>query len=142
MARGVSAPAAWARRRGGQFLRFGMVGVLNTGVDLAVYAAGLAAGLAPAGANVAAFTVTNLFSYAVNAHVTFRRAGAPARMSLRGYGAFWAAHLVSLAISTAIVFFLAGRIGPFAAKAVAIAATVFINFGASAAFVFKPREHG
>ena len=138
MACGVSAALARAGERGGQFFRFGAVGVLNTGVDVAVYALGLAAGLSPAFANIAAFTVTNVFSYVVNAHVTFRRDGAPAPMSLKGYGAFWAAHLASLAISTAIVFFLAGRIGPFAAKAVAIALTVFINFAASAFFVFKP----
>lgn len=123
--------------RGGQFFRFGLVGVMNTVVDFVCYAIGLAAGLAPALANIAAFSVTNVFSYIVNARVTFRRNGAPAPVSLKGYGAFWAAHLVSVAISTAIVFVFAPRIGPFAAKAAAVVVTVFINYGASAFLVFK-----
>ena len=125
------------KHRGGQFFRFGLVGVANTVVDFMLYAVGLAAGLAPALANVAAFSVANLFSYFVNARVTFRRNGAAAPVSLKGYGAFWAAHLVSAAISTAIVFFFADRIGPFAAKGAAVVVTVFINYGASAFVVFK-----
>lgn len=128
------------RHRGGQFFRFGLVGVMNTVVDFVVYAIGLAAGLTPALANIAAFTVTNVFSYLVNARVTFRENGEAAPVSFKGYGAFWAAHLVSVAISTAIVFFLADRLGPFTAKAIAIAVTVFINYGASALFVFKTPE--
>lgn len=127
------------KHRGGQFFRFGAVGVVNTAVDFTIYAIGLALGLAPALANIAAFSVANVFSYVVNAQVTFRENGAAAPMSLKGYGAFWAAHLVSVAISTAIVFFFADRIGPLAAKVVAVAVTVFINYGASAFLVFKPK---
>lgn len=140
MAGGVTLKSEILRYRGGQFFRFGLVGVMNVIVDFAVYAVGLAAGLTPALANIAAFTVTNVFSYLVNARVTFRENGAPAPVSLKGYGAFWAAHLVSAAISTAIVFFFADRLGPFTAKAIAIAVTVFINYGASALFVFKTPE--
>lgn len=141
MAGGVNLKTEVLKHRGGQFFRFGLVGVLNVGVDFAVYAIGLAAGLTPALANIGAFTVTNIFSYLVNARVTFRENGAPAPISLKGYGAFWAAHLVSAVISTAIVFFFADVIGAFEAKAVAIAVTVFINYGASALFVFKKPEN-
>ena len=129
------------KQRGGEFFRFSLVGLVNTGVDVSVYVIAVTAGLAPALANVVAFTVTNALSYCVNARFTFRRDGrAAAPTSLKGYGAFWAFHLVSLAIATAIVFFLAERIGPFAAKAAAVAVTVFINYGSSAFIVFKPQE--
>ena len=76
MAGGVSDRVDGARRHGGQAARFGFVGVFNTGLDFAVYAACVAAGFAPLLANALAFACANIFSYAANAHVTFRRDGA------------------------------------------------------------------
>lgn len=121
---------------------FSLVGAANTAVDFAVYSAGVLLGGAPALANIAAFAVANPFSYVVNSRVTFRRADGPAALSLAGYGKFCAAHLVSLAISTGLVFWLAPVIGPFIAKLSAVAVTLFLNYFASAVLVFGAGEEG
>lgn len=136
MAGGVSDRVDGARRHGGQAARFGFVGVFNTGVDFAVYAACVAAGFAPLLANALAFACANIFSYAANAHVTFRRNGAAAPMSWRGYGVFFAAHLASLAISTIFILLTVDHIGPYLAKGAATVATLAINYAASAFLVF------
>ncbi len=128
------------RQHGRGLILFGLVGVANTIVDFTVYSAGVLLGVPPAIANIIAFGVTNPFSYVVNSRVTFRGANGPAALSLRGYGKFCAAHLLSLAISTGLVFWLAPLIGPFLAKFSAIAVTVFINYFASAMLVFKAGE--
>jgi putative flippase GtrA len=130
------------KKHGRGLFLFGLVGVANTIVDFSVYSACVLSGVAPALANILAFGVTNPFSYVVNSRVTFRGAAGPAPLSLKGYGKFCAAHILSLAISTGLVFWLAPLIGPFLAKAFAIAVTVFINYFASAFLVFRAGEEG
>lgn len=126
------------RRHGGRMALFGGVGLFNTLTDFLVFAALVAGGLAPAFANVASFFVANAQSYAVNARVTFREKGTPARLSVGGYAKFAAAHLVSLVVSTAIVFVLAEKIGPYAAKGGALVVTFVWNYTMAALFVFRP----
>lgn len=123
---------------GRQFLMFALVGVWNTIVDLTVYTIAIFAGITPALSNILAFAVTNPNSFFVNSRTTFRRDNKPAPLTLRGYAKFLAAHLVSLALSTATVYFLSPKFGPFPAKFCAIAITVLINYGVSAFVVFKP----
>lgn len=131
-----------ARKHGRGLFLFALVGVANTIVDFSIYGACVVLGVPPALANIIAFAAANPFSYAVNARVTFRNGAGPAPMSFSGYGKFCAAHLLSLAISTGLVFWFAPLIGPFLAKAFAIAVTVFINYFASAFLVFRPGEDG
>ncbi|WP_375204806.1 GtrA family protein [Hyphococcus sp.] len=128
-------------KHGRGLVLFGLVGVANTTFDFGVYSVGVLLGVAPALANIIAFAATNPFSYVANSRVTFRSEAGPAALSFRGYGKFLAAHLLSLAISTGLVFWLAPVIGPFLAKALAIAVTVFINYFASALLVFKAGEN-
>lgn len=123
-----------------RLLLFGTVGVANTAVDFGVYAAAIALGLPPAVSNIIGFAVANPFSYFMNSRVTFRVEGKPAEISLGGYGKFLAAHLISLALSTLAVFWLAPVIGPYLAKLAAIGLTVAINYGAAALFVFRKTE--
>ena len=130
----------YGRRHARRFMLFGFVGVLNTIVDYSVYTMAYFLGAPPAAANIIAFGATNPFSYGVNSRVTFRRNGKAAPLSWRGYGKFLSAHLLSLVISTLVVFFLATRVGPFWAKAAAIFVTVFINYGASALLVFNDTD--
>lgn len=120
-------------------VRFGGVGVANTITDFAVFWVLIVAGLTPVLANLAAFFVANLQSYFFNARVTFRVAGRPAAVSPAGYLKFLTAHLMSLAVSTAMVVMLASRIGPLAAKAAAIGFTFAWNYAMTAAFVFARR---
>ena len=117
-----------------------MVGVVNTLVDFAAFGAALALGVAPAIANVLAFATANPLSYIVNGRVTFRSASGPASLSFGGYAKFCTAHLLSLAIATALVLWLSPGWGPIWAKLLAVAATLLINFGASAKFVFGAGE--
>ena len=121
---------------GRQFLMFCLVGVFNTAVDFLAYSLAIVLGVSPALANILAFMVANPLSYLINSRVTFRRARAPAPVSLGGYGRFGLAHLVSLVIATAMVFFLSPRIGAFGAKGLAIAVTLGVNYLVSAFLVF------
>lgn len=140
MAGGVTMRDARAQKHGRQLTLFSMAGVFNTALDLSIYAAGVALGLAPLVANAAAFFVANMFSYLVNAKVTFRRDGVAAPLSFGRYAAFLSAHLLSLAISTSLVFWLADEMGPFIPKAAAVFVTLFVNYGASAFVAFRPRR--
>lgn len=126
-----------ARRHSGQFIKFGIVGGFNTGLDFLVYTIVVIMGAPPVLSNIIAFAVANPSSFFVNSRFTFRRDGRPAKLSLAKYGKFLAAHLASLLISTSIVWAFATEIGAFSAKFAAIVVTVFINYTASALLVFK-----
>jgi len=140
MAGGVKPRNSALRDHGRRFALFGLVGVFNTGVDFLVFTAAILAGVPPVFSNLLAFAAANPLSYFINSRVTFRRESKPAAVSSGGYGTFLTAHLLSLTISTALVFFLASAIGPFGAKAAAVAATVFINYMASAFLVFPQND--
>ena len=140
MAGGVTARDGRLQTHGRQLTLFSMAGVFNTALDFSIYAAGVALGLAPLGANAAAFFIANIFSYIVNAKVTFRREGVAAPLSFARYAAFLGAHLLSLGISTTLVFWLADEMGPFIPKAAAVFITLFVNYGASAFVAFRPRR--
>ncbi len=127
-------------QEGRRFGLFALVGVFNTGVDFAAFSTAILAGIHPAIANLIAFAVANPLSYVVNGRVTFRNADGPAPLSLAGYGKFCAAHLVSLAISTGLVIWLSVYAGPFYAKLAAIGVALFINYAASAIWVYRSGE--
>ncbi|MGY8526645.1 GtrA family protein [Paracidovorax citrulli] len=81
-----------------QFLCFGLIGLLNTGLHLAVLMALVElGGFPPAPANVAAFLCANVFSYLLNSSLTFRQ-----RSTLRGYAGF----LVCSAVGAALAWLL------------------------------------
>ncbi len=125
------------KRHSGAIARFGAVGVANTITEFAVFGALLHLGAAALVANAAGFLCANIQSYIVNAHVTFREDGAPAKLSLPRYGRFFMAHCLSLAISTAFIILFAGHIGPFLAKLAAVGFGFFANYTMSALFVFR-----
>lgn len=118
-------------------LRFGGAGLASAVVDFATFAAAIGAGAPPAAANIGAFLVANAQSYVLNARLTFVTAGSPAPLSWRAYGRFLAAHLLSLAASTAIVAGLAPHLGPWPAKIVAALVAAAWNYCASHYFVFR-----
>ncbi|MEZ5894660.1 MAG: GtrA family protein [Parvularculaceae bacterium] len=125
------------RRHSGAIMRFGLVGVGNIITEFAVFNALLHSGLQIFAANGLGFLAANIQSYVVNAHVTFRADGAPARLSLPNYGRFLAAHLLSLAISTVFIAAFAHRIGPNMAKLAAVGFGFVANYAMSALFVFR-----
>lgn len=127
------------RRHSGALARFGAVGVGNLITEFAVFGALIHAGTEPLAANAAGFLCANAQSYVVNAHVTFRTNGAPAKLTPAGYGRFFLAHCLSLAISTSFIIAFADTVGPFIAKAAAVGFGFIANYSMSALFVFKER---
>lgn len=121
-------------------MKFGGVGLVNTLTDFLGYAVLLAAGAAPLIANAFGFAAANAQSYLLNSQFTFREAGRAAQAAPAGYARFLAAHLASLAISTAMIALFADALGPIAAKAVAALFTFVWNYAASAIFVFRRRR--
>ncbi|MEX0644983.1 MAG: GtrA family protein [Parvularculaceae bacterium] len=128
-----------AGRHGRRIALFSGVGVVNTITDFVAYAALVGLGAFAPTANVIAFLGANAQSYIVNARITFREAGEPARLTLLGYAKFLGAHIVSLVISTAMIIAFADAIGAIAAKLASFAFTFAWNYAMSAFFVFRPR---
>lgn len=132
-----SSAAARVRRHSGAMARFGAVGVGNTLTEFVVFGALMHFGVAPLAANTVSFFCSNLQSYVVNAHVTFRQDGAAAAKTFAGYRRFFLAHCLSLAISTAFIIAFADAIGPFLAKVAAAGFGFVANYVMSALFVFR-----
>ncbi len=114
----------------GKALRFGIVGVFNTVVDVAAFALLLAAGATALAANVGAWLVAVSFSYAINSRWSFERSGElhEARSIARflGMGA-----LISLGVSSAAILALAPLTGLWPAKLIGIVAAAVLNFFAA-----------
>jgi putative flippase GtrA len=130
------------KRHSGRMARFGAVGVGNVTTEFLVFGALLHFGVTPVVANAFSFLCANVQSYVVNAHVTFRQNGVRGPMSFSGYGRFFAAHCLSLAISTAFIIFLGPHVGPFLAKAAAIGFGFVANYTMSSIFVFGRSKAG
>ncbi len=117
-------------------VRFALVGVANTGVDLALFALltlGLA--LAPVAANPVSYAAGMVFSFAANRRTTF--AGLPDRVPPAAQVAGFAAiNLGSLALTTAVVHLLAPPLGPLGAKLAAVPVGLAWNYGLSRRLLF------
>ncbi|MBI5405285.1 MAG: GtrA family protein [Candidatus Kerfeldbacteria bacterium] len=124
-----------------QFVKFSLVGVINTITSITVYElAKLLFQLEPLVANLFAFSAGVTVSYILNKRWTFRNTSANHRQL---YTRFFLINVVGLAISETIIYVvhsLAGfhdRVG-FAA---AVAVVVFWNFNANRAWTF-PQPKG
>lgn len=115
-----------------RFIKFNLVGVLNTAIDWVVYAI-LAAVGAPMGiSQVIAYSAGVVNSYACNLRFTFKeKANAP--LALR----FIAANLVVLAISVALLQAAgAWGAGRFVAKLIITPVTLLLNYLLNRFWVF------
>lgn len=118
-----------------RFTRFAAVGVLNTAIDYAVFAALVTfAGFHPAPANVIGYSAGLLNSFALNRSWTF---AATDGHGGRQFARFLGVNLASLALGTAVVTVLAPVLGPLAAKLVATGFTLITNYALSARLVFR-----
>lgn len=108
-------------------IRFGLVGVLNTLIDVATFALLIALSFPALAANVGAWLVAISASYVMNSRWSFER-----DLQLRegwsilrfvGLGA-----LVSLGISSGAILALAPVIGLWPAKILGVAAAAVLNF--------------
>jgi len=119
-----------------EFMRFGLVGVINTAVDFGVfvllYRVG---GLDPLLANAIAFLVAVTNSYLLNHHWTFHRPHST--LSFFAYIRFVALNAGGLLIGTLAILWL-GKLMPLEfAKLIAAALTLLWNYTSSKLFVFN-----
>jgi len=110
-----------------KLLRFGVVGVANSLIDLAVFGALVAAGTAPLLANLAGWAVAVAFSYVANSRWSFERSRqvGEARSALR-FVVLGAA--ITLGVSSGAIVVLAQQIGVLPAKIVGLVAAAILNF--------------
>lgn len=108
-------------------LRFGVVGIANSAIDLAVFSLVLSAGVHALAANAAGWAVAVLFSYVANSRWSFERDRTlgDARAALRFFAL---GALISLGVSSGAIAALAGVIGAFAAKLAGLVAAAVLSF--------------
>lgn len=117
-------------------LIFGLVGVANTLVDLAVFFVLVHLGLGPLLANPIAFAAGAANSYLLNSRITFRaREGYVLKRRILRFGGVT---LVSLGVAQAALFVGVSLHWPLlAAKIAAIAATFGVGYVLNKLFVFR-----
>lgn len=122
-----------------QMLRFGLVGLINAGVDAAVFFLALATVTRSLVlANVAAWTVAVTCSYVLNSRFTFaERAGGV--LSLKNYFMFALTQSGGLAANTLVLLATAPHVPLVLAKLFAIGAGFVVNFSLARGVVFRAR---
>lgn len=114
----------------GKLGRFAVVGVGNTAIDLAVFSIMLAMTAMPYTSNVVAWCVAVLFSFAANSLWSFERErGKPLAHSFLQFVSLGA--LTSLGVSNLSIALLAGPIGVWPAKILALFVIAALNFAAA-----------
>jgi putative flippase GtrA len=130
--------AAWTQCHGGQLARFALVGIVNTLIDVAVWASLYGRVGSPILiANSAGYAAGLLNSYVMNRRWTFRE-----RRGTAGLGRFLRFALVSLAglgISNLTLGLLVGVLPALPAKLLAVVATLLCKYLATVGFVFPER---
>lgn len=117
-------------------LRFAIVGVSNTLIDVGVFSL-LALGLAvlPATANVVSYAVGTANSWVLNRCWTFHDlAGSGSGAQFAGFAAI---NLAILGLSTALVWALAPVVGPLLAKLTAVLVCFGANYTLCRTLVFR-----
>jgi len=110
-----------------KMVRFGLVGLVNTAIDLVVFGFGIWLGLPALAANLVSWLVAVCFSYYANSRWSFQRDRTlgDARSALRfiSLGA-----LITLGVSSGAILALADLIGPLPAKIIGQAVAAVISF--------------
>ena len=128
---------------------FGLIGVLNTGVDFAVFWIGAQEfGLPLVVANTLSWSVAASGSYVMNSMVTFA-AESGRKLGWRAYAAFLASNLLGLVANTTVLIVIANVFAPAlvddrsaqlaVGKLCAIGASFVVNFSLSHFVVFRRR---
>jgi putative flippase GtrA len=120
-------------------IKFGLVGIVNTGVDFTLFLVLVKMGLSPIPANIISFSVGAIISYLANSRFTFRATdcfGWPAGVMI----AFFGMTACNVILSTLLVR-LGLMIGLMAveAKAISLVGTFLFGFILSKFVIFIPR---
>jgi putative flippase GtrA len=123
------------RQAFGELIRFAVVGVLNTGVDMAIFFLLTWFGISYVTAQVISYSCGTANSYLLNKFWTFRSSG----RSYSEIARFIIVNLASLGISLACLALLHDRagIGLVVAKVAATGAALAVNFIGNKLWVFK-----
>lgn len=132
-----------------QFIKFGLVGVMNTAVDFLVYALLTWLGMQYLVAQVFSYSAGTVNSYVVNKLWTFgggkgaastetRKAG---KVDKREFARFAVVNIGTLLLSVALLYVLKTGLGfhPLVAKIGVTAVTVVVNYIGSKLWVFRSR---
>lgn len=121
----------------GKLLRFGIVGVLNTIIDYAVFVFCLQiAGLHLLAANTLAFLVAVNFSYVMNKAWTFRD-GSRGMVAVTRGTLFLASYTIGFLIGSLVLWKGSQYVDPRLAKLASIGTTFVINFILCKIMVFR-----
>jgi len=123
-------------KRSPQFMRFCLVGVVNTGVDFAVFTVLTNMGVLLLVAQCISYTCGVLNSFLLNRTWTFQRRGQSSGQLIR----FFALNLGTLAITYGLLVYFHNHLAwsLLVSKLVATGASLVINFGGSRLWVFSP----
>ena len=119
-----------------EFLTFATVGVLNTGLDFAMFFLAIAmTGADKVTANVIAWFVAVQFSYVLNARLTFRK---PREcLNIIALAKFMLSGIVGLIVATFTLLVLSEHTGLIIAKLVSIGIGLVLNFTLAKHFAFS-----
>jgi len=127
-------------------ISFGLIGLVNTAVDLAVFMFGFKLlGLPLVPANVLSWFIAITGSYVMNSFITFA-AESGRQLTWRSYGTYVASGVVGVIANTATLVAAASLLQPvlpginvLTAKLLAIGVSFVVNFSMSHFVVFRPR---
>lgn len=115
------------RSLGSKMIRFAVVGLANTAIDLAAFTALLWLAIPPLVANVGAWLAAVTFSFVANRLWSFERDHSiPLSHSMFRFVSLGA--LISLGVSSAFIVGLSGWIGVWPAKIAGIVVAAALNF--------------
>lgn len=126
-----------------QFVKFNLVGVMNTGVDFAVFTLLVWLGTYYLTAQCISYAAGTLNSYFVNKFWTFRERESRERKGNRGqFIRFAALNVFSLALSLGLLYLMSHMMGlpPLLSKVVVTGFTTVVNFAGSKLWVFSNGE--
>ena len=120
-------------------LSFGVIGVVNTAIDLGVFLTAYGVFNVPlVPANVLAWLVAVSCSYVMNSFITFARES-QRKLRWRDYGAFVASGIAGVIANTTTLVVLSYWMPVLAAKLIAIGVSFLVNFSLSHFVVFRAR---
>jgi putative flippase GtrA len=115
------------RSTGNKIVRFAIVGLANTAIDLASFFLLLKVGVSPLPANIAAWFIAVTFSFAANGFWSFER-----NRAIRLHDAFLRfaslGGLISLGVSSLSIALFAGIAGVWPAKIGGVVVAAVLNF--------------
>jgi putative flippase GtrA len=132
--------AAWHERGAAlKAVSFGMIGVVNTAIDAAVFFVALATlTTSLVAANVLAWIVAVSCSYVMNSFITFARESGR-ELRWRDYASFVVSGIAGMIANTATLVGVAQVLPVWAAKGCAILVSFLVNFSLSHFVVFRKR---